>query len=1133
MITVYPQDCTDFSTNGLGALTPISALAYGQDGHFTELEVVQPVDSTNRWALLARGALLKADVPVRESPFYENTETITRGTTVTVQRLIYKVRVNTRLRLRSGPGTSYKILASYKNGTKVVKLSESGGWYRVALVDGGRVGWMSKNYLNYDSTKTEKITQQQVIGSRVVQHRQSGEQLYRIYQVEADTAKGTVTAKAQHIFYDLRYNIVNGTFAPEKEACGSALQRFWNHLMVVPEHALHILDGLTTKISGDYTWKNPIEALLDLDEGIIPQGHAKIVLDNWDIWVMPDDTRASGVTIRRGKNLKGVQPTENSADVVTRIVPAGKAADGGRLYITDGTGLNGMCVDSTHINDYPQIHYHFQEYDVRIVDRDPDNETTFTSVSSARAKLKSLAQAEFSENGIDLPSYGLTVDFILLENSDESEQYAGLQSVYLNDTVTVVDEMIGLTAAVRVTGFTYNCLSGQYETLELGDVESVEQTVCSYNLPTGGVSGSKIATGSLSGAALRSLSVEYAKFSAAAIAQLSADSITALTAHISEMVAGTATIDDLYADLATIATAQITTAHINSANIDWASVTALMADSLDAIVAHIESLDAETIETDALYTTLAGIADARIEDATIAQAHIDQLEAVIANIISVAAQAGDFGFANIQELVAEAMVLSRGAAGTVGIENLLVTSANLLNCTVGELVLKGSDDKYYVVNIDSEGAIYATETTVTAGEIAAGQTSAGRQIVDTDMNIANLNATTLTAQAAAIGSIVTAALTAEKITAGQALLASATIPTLYTTAINAIGASLDISANQSIRMLVGDIDGLTIGGRNLILGTLDPQTDAADRPHIKGQTSNTSGRGTCTVSEHGIRMTTTSANWAYIYFGASSNSSESLQGVRPGETYTFHADCAWKVLSGDDSDTTHDMVFRAYARREGQSFREIDADYISQIPREAKGTEMTGHTQLTFTVPDDAIAFFMGISCSNHTAALYAAGDYVELSNIKFETGNRATAWTPAPEDMETAIAAADTRAQAAEEVLRGSVESFAEDVSALSLEMNRTKGTIEGLVRKDDLSAYIRYGVTAGGDGTLELGQANSSYVARVSPENGFQVIYDGTEMSRMKKNTIAAPVMQPGRMIQIGDNVVKISSDGGLLFN
>ena len=78
------------------------------------------------------------------------------------------------------------------------------------------------------------------------------------------------------------------------------------------------------------------------------------------------------------------------------------------------------------------------------------------------------------------------------------------------------------------------------------------------------------------------------------------------------------------------------------------------------------------------------------------------------------------------------------------------------------------------------------------------------KIVETEADIAELNAGNIRAQTATVASIFTAALTAGKITAAEALISSATIPQLYATSIQAIGNTLDLSANQSVSIAVGN-----------------------------------------------------------------------------------------------------------------------------------------------------------------------------------------------------------------------------------------------------------------------------------------------------------------------------------------
>ena len=71
LIALYEPYAADFSTLGLGALTPSECTVTWQAAGTYELTLVQPIDETNRWAQLANGCIIAAPVPVRESPLYE------------------------------------------------------------------------------------------------------------------------------------------------------------------------------------------------------------------------------------------------------------------------------------------------------------------------------------------------------------------------------------------------------------------------------------------------------------------------------------------------------------------------------------------------------------------------------------------------------------------------------------------------------------------------------------------------------------------------------------------------------------------------------------------------------------------------------------------------------------------------------------------------------------------------------------------------------------------------------------------------------------------------------------------------------------------------------------------------------
>ena len=155
----------------------------------------------------------------------------------------------------------------------------------------------------------------------------------------------------------------------------------------------------------------------------------------------------------------------------------------------------------------------------------------YRTEDAARAELTNRANADFAA-GCDLPTYGMEVDFVMLGDAAGYEEYAGLQAVHLFDTVTVIDEMIGLTAKLRVTGYKWDVLSEQYETVTLGTLADLKQTTYSFNLASGSIE-------------LSAGSVTYAHLSAGAV-QGVGDNVAA---RLNDLTSGVNT-EALYAALA-------------------------------------------------------------------------------------------------------------------------------------------------------------------------------------------------------------------------------------------------------------------------------------------------------------------------------------------------------------------------------------------------------------------------------------------------------------------------------------------------------------------------------------------------------------------------------------------------------
>ncbi|MBO6306784.1 MAG: hypothetical protein J6M55_04680, partial [Paludibacteraceae bacterium] len=214
---------------------------------------------------------------------------------------------------------------------------------------------------------------------------------------------------------------------------------------------------------------------------------------------------------------------------------------------------------------------------------------------------------------------------------------------------------------------------------------------------------------------------------------------------------------------------------------------------------------------------------------------------------------------------------------------------------------------------------------------------------------------------------------------------------------------IDQSAESVTIAVNRTIDGIKVGGRNLIINTLDPDVSkAANYPRLVGQESNTAvPGGTKTVAEHGMKIEVSSATRPYIRFGSNSASSGKMNGLEAGQTYTLSFDAKWKVLSGTITSTAN-YYMRAYlytdAAKEG-TFANTEYFAFATITPDDRGDEMSGRCEFTFTVPETAKMLYLLVQPSLSTSSAYASGNYIELRNIKLEKGNKCTDWTAAPED--------------------------------------------------------------------------------------------------------------------------------------
>ncbi len=789
MITIYAPDATDFSTLGLGALAPYEVTIEEQAGGLYELSMAHPMDEAGKWLNIGVGCIVKAPAPVRETPLaVENDGEIPAEPTV-VTRRIYRVRTNTgaNLHLRQGPSTSTRILSKYRPGTEVVVLSQANGWGKVIVRTNGASGYMSMEYLTWVRDETETIQGDAPAPERVIYPAQSRAQLFRIVSVERDAAEREVRVTARHIFYDLLGNVVKDEYKPEGVAANTVVGQLFGRAL--NPHGMDVHCQAVGSVTGDYTRRGLVECLLDPDDGVLAQTGARLLRDNFDLWLLPDLARETGVTIRHGKNLLGATLTTDADSVVTRIIPVGQTSDGKPLLL-DGT----IYIDSPRINDYPVICAQAVEYDVKV------GQEGIGNASQARAKLRELAEADFAENGVDLPTVGLDVDFVALGETEEYRRYADLQAVHLYDTVRVVAKGAGIDAAVRVTGYKWDALGRRYEGVTLGEIKDLKATVYGHQLSNQSVKTVKIANGAIGSAQLRDLAVQYAHINTAAVEQLSANSITALKAYIAEIVSGSVTTDELYAGIAQIALAQLTTANIENANIDWASINTLAADVAEISKAHLVDADIDWAQIANLTSAMAQIAQAKIGEAVIDGAQITDGSITNAKIENAAIDTAKIALGAITTAL-----IATGAVGTAQIADGSITDAKIVSLnadvinagtlSVDRLLLKGPDGLFVAINATDEGL---TSEQLSQEEYQSA--ISGSVLVARSVTADKIAAKSITANEIAAGAITTAELAAESVDASK--IKAGSITTSHIAA--GFGEALDISSNSQIQLIAGE-----------------------------------------------------------------------------------------------------------------------------------------------------------------------------------------------------------------------------------------------------------------------------------------------------------------------------------------
>lgn len=528
-ICFYAPDDEDFTSNGLGILTPSRCIVTEEAGGQYELEMELPADGDS-WQLLECESIIKAPVPVVSIEAFEmagascwkvksdqgsvavtsKVPTVTRVTNVgsysawsastpyaTGAKVSYggnawqytgpnltnyyaDVGV-TPSRFTSAPGSaSYwknitstntktnagKTLATLKRNEVFTKISDANANYMRVKTAGGVTGYVQSSKVEFYSDA----------GSHV-ESREIRQQCFRVYRIEKDSQTRSIRVNARHLSYDFAK-----TFLAKCEAKTVTVP---TAISLVEEAELeednrHIYTDISEDtVDLDCSWENGVTALLNPDAGLVAQLQAKLIRDNEDFFILADAHTDRGYRIDYGNNLRAVQWSIDSSSMVTRVVPHCKNSADEDLILPE------LYVDSEKIEDYPVIYTETMSVNCKVGQKGTVSGEEVNSLTAEQCYtiMREEAQKRFDVDHADEPEVTIDIDMLMLGSTVEYAWMAPLEVLFMYDTVHIKHPLLGLEIDAYMTGYEYDAILRRYNRITLTNARRrIDNSVAGFDL---------------------------------------------------------------------------------------------------------------------------------------------------------------------------------------------------------------------------------------------------------------------------------------------------------------------------------------------------------------------------------------------------------------------------------------------------------------------------------------------------------------------------------------------------------------------------------------------------------------------------------------------------------------------------
>lgn len=260
-------------------------------------------------------------------------------------------------------------------------------------------------------------------------------------------SRRTISLEAPHVMYDLEHSYIPSLETKEDPAYldGITAQQALTQVLAGTPFVPGTVDVEEKMDYLDLVDVHRVDALSQ----IVEIWGGELVADNWTIHLRAKAGEDQGVQIRVGKNISGIDCTEDIGAVVTRLHVLGYQGANFK-DINDGKDY----LDSPNIGKYAFVREGYARFED---DEEPE-------------ELLRLGQEELSKR--DKPRLTIKVDLERLRGSGQYRWYQDLERISLGDTVTVHHDFLGENIKVRALEIEEDCLTGNADTVILDEINT-------------------------------------------------------------------------------------------------------------------------------------------------------------------------------------------------------------------------------------------------------------------------------------------------------------------------------------------------------------------------------------------------------------------------------------------------------------------------------------------------------------------------------------------------------------------------------------------------------------------------------------------------------------------------------------